>query len=165
MHVSASPSFQTAGNLKVDVAAGPIARMFAAEEWLDPTNAGGGAVFAGHAKDVIENIEREFEPGNAPDGLFNLDAHIYDVASGHPVPYLDVHADVRRGSEQLFSDILLVPVARPRKGAAGLHYGNNVALDPRGRYQVTVTIAPGALSGLSEPTTLEYTLDFDHPDR
>jgi hypothetical protein len=28
-----------------------------------------------------------------------------------------------------------------------------------------VTIAPGALSGLSEPATLEYTLDFDHPDR
>lgn len=165
MHVTASPPFQTIGNLKVDVAAGPIARMFAAEAWLEPANAGGGAVFSGRAGEVIENIVREAGQDASPEGLFNLDAHIYDTASGHPVPYLDVRADLQRGDHRVFTGIPLVPVARPWKRVAGLHYGNNVAIEPTGTYRVVVHISAGALTGTVSVSDLAFTLDFDHPDR
>ncbi|MGH3502784.1 MAG: iron transporter [Nocardioidaceae bacterium] len=159
MKVRGVPSQRTIGHLKVDVAVGPIARMFEAATWLLPENAGGGAVFAGRAGEVRENVPAE--PADAPPGLFNLDAHVYDAETGHPVPYLDVHIDVARDGTPVLSDLALVPVARPHKGTAGLHYGNNVALDPTGSYQVEVRIAAGALTGTETTERLGFVLDFD----
>jgi hypothetical protein len=159
------PAERAVGRLRVDVAVGPIARMSAAEDWLRAENAGGGAVFAGRAGEVIENVDREPGPDGGPAGLFNLDAHIHDVASGHPVPYLQVTATVRRGGDSVLSAVPLVPVARPHKGVAGLHYGNNVALDPAGAYQVTVRIEPSALTGTDAVQELEFGIDFDAAGR
>lgn len=104
MHVSGSPEARTVGRLRVDVAVGPIARMFAAEDWQRPANVGGGAA--------------------------------------------------------VFTGLGLVPVARPRKGTTGLHYGNNVTLDPGGSYRVRVRLAPSALTGTDEPVSLEFGLDL-----
>lgn len=160
MHVAGMPAERMVGRLRVDVAVGPIARMFAPEDWQRAENAEGGAVFAGRAGEVLENVDREPGPGGGPAGLFNLDAHIRDVASGHPVPYLRVTATVRRGSDSVLTAVPLVPVARPHKGVAGLHYGNNVALDPTGAYQVTVRIAPSPLIGIEPVPELEFGLDF-----
>lgn len=158
MHVSGTPKERTVGRLRVDVAAGPVARMFAAEDWQRPENAGGGAVFAGRAGEVVENVDQEPDRAHPPDGLFNLDAHIYDSASGHPVPYLDVRVDVTRDGGPVLTDLPLVPVARPSTGASGLHYGNNVAMDPTGVYRVVVRVVAGALTGTD---AMEFTLDFD----
>jgi hypothetical protein len=154
------PVEQRAGRARVDVSLGPIARMFAAEQWQDPANTGGGAVFAGRADEVIENIPTEPQAGQAPAGLFNLDSHVHDVDSGHPIPYLDVRVEVRReNGTAVFADLPLVPVARVRKGAAGLHYGNNVALAATGRYRVTVHIAAHPL--ISDTATRnEFTITF-----
>jgi hypothetical protein len=168
MHVSGSPEARTAGRLRVDVAVGPIARMFAAEDWREPNNAGGGAVFAGRVGEVVENVAAEPDPADPPAGLFNLDAHIHDIDAGHPVPYLDVTVDVVRldgtgddGDRPVFTGLPLVPVARPHKGTAGLHYGNNVALEARGSYRVRVQVAASALTGTDEPASLDFVLDFD----
>lgn len=161
MHVSGSPEARTVVRLRVDVAVGPIARMFAAEDWQQPANAGGGAVFAGRAGEVVENVAAEPDPADTPAGLFNLDAHIYDTDTGHPVPYLDVAVDLTRvDGAAVFTGLGLVPVARPRKGTAGLHYGNNVALDPRGSYRVRVHVAPSALTGTDQPASLDFGLDL-----
>ncbi|MBD2764783.1 iron transporter [Kocuria sp. cx-455] len=169
MHVWGSPETRTFGRLRVDVAVGPIARMFDAEDWQQPANAGGGAVFAGRADEVVENIAAEPGPADPPADLFNLDAHIYDVDTGHPVPYLDVAVDVIRldgddDDRPEFTGLGLVPVARPRKGTAGLHYGNNVALDPEGSYRVWVHIGASALTGTDEPSSLDFTLDLGAAD-
>ena len=110
MHVQGVPSELTAGRLRVDVAVGPIARMFAAEAWQRPENQGGGAVFAGRAGEVRENVDREPAADASPAGVFNFDAHVYDIESGHPVPYLDVHADVRRDGAPVLTNLALVPV-------------------------------------------------------
>lgn len=160
MHVSGSPQVRTAGRLRVDVAAGPVARMFAAEDWRLPDNAGGGAVFSGRASEVVENVASEADPTDPPAGLFNLDAHIHDAESGHPVPYLDVQVDVSAAHVPVFTGLPLVPVARLHKGTAGLHYGNNVQLDPSGSYRVRVRVVPSALTGTEEPVELDFTLDF-----
>ncbi|WP_162308174.1 iron transporter [Segeticoccus rhizosphaerae] len=162
--VLGDPAVREVGRLRVDVAAGPIARMFAAEEWQRPENAGGGAVFAGRVTKVVENVEVEPDPADRPLGLFNLDAHIHDTGSGYPVPYLRVRADVTRDGAPVLTGLPLLPVARPSKGAAGLHYGNNVALDPHGVYQVMVQLAPSALTGTERPALLEFALDFDRGD-
>ncbi len=159
MKVPGTPSERRVGRLRVDVGVGPIARMFAAEEWQQPENAGGGAVFAGRAGEVRENVATEPAPDAAPADLFNLDAQIHDVESGHPVPYLDVRATVRQGGEVIL-DVPLVPVARPRRGTAGLHYGNNVRLMPSGRYEVAVTVQPSALTGTDAVEVLDFELDF-----
>jgi len=153
-----TPPTQTVGRLTVDVAAGPIARMFAAEAWRQPTNAGGGAVFAGRVGEVVENVDHEPDPDRPPAGLFNLDAHIHDAGSGHPVPYLNVQVTVSRDDEPVFTDLPLVPVARPHKGAAGLHYGNNVRLDENGGYRVVVRLDPSALTGTTETVELTFGL-------
>lgn len=164
MHVAGMPAERIVGRLRVDVAVGPIARMFPAEDWQRAENARGGAVFAERAGEVLENVDREPGPGG-PTGLFNLDAHIHDVGSGHPVPYLRVTATVRRGGDPMLTEVPLVPVARPHKGLAGLHYGNNVALDPSGVYQVTVWIAPSPLIGAESFPELEFSLDFEEARR
>ena len=44
MHVWGSPETRTFGRLRVDVAVGPIARMFDAEDWQQPANAGGNGI-------------------------------------------------------------------------------------------------------------------------
>jgi hypothetical protein len=158
--LAGSPSERRLGRLRVDVGVGPIARMFPAPAWREPANATGGAVFAGRAGEVIENVAAEPQPDRAPAGLFNLDAHIHDADSGHPVPYLTVRATVRRNDGAVL-DVPLVPVARPHKGVSGLHYGNNVALEPSGRYRVAVTVEPGPLTGTETALTLDFDLDFD----
>lgn len=158
MHVKGTPAERRIGRVRVDVGLGPIGRMFDAHNWQAPENAGGAAVFAGRATEVIENIERE--TGVDPEGFFNLDAHVYDVDSGHPVPYLEVSATVTRNGVAVLSDVPLVPVARTSKGVAGLHYGNNVALEPTGTYHVAVRIAPGPISGTDLEEQLDYDLDF-----
>lgn len=160
MHVSGSPEAMTVGRLRVDVAVGPIARMFAAEDWRLPDNAGGGAVFDGRAGEVVEDVAGEPDPADPPTGRFNLDAHIHDAETGHPVPYLDVHVDVATADGPVFTGLPLVPVARPRKGTAGLHYGNNAALDPAKSYRVRVRIAPSPLTGTEESAELDFVLDF-----
>lgn len=123
----ATPDEQRVGRLRVAVSLGPIARMFAAAKWSDPDNAGGGAIFAGSEAAVAQNVVREPDPAGPPPGLFNLDVRIHDVNSGHPVPYLDVRADLSRNGDAVPTGFEMVPVARPTKGAAGLHYGNNGA--------------------------------------
>ena len=70
---SVTPAKQRVGRVEVEVSLGPIARMFAAEEWQQPENAGGGAVFAGRAGEVRENVARE-DPASAPPDQFNFDA-------------------------------------------------------------------------------------------
>lgn len=162
MHVQARPAERMIGRARVDVAVGPIARMFAAEVWREPGNQGGGAVFGGRSGEVIENVEREPDASDLPAGVFNLDAHIRDADSGHPVPYLDVRVNVRRDGVQVLGEVALLPVARPPKGVAGLHYGNNVALEPAGVYQVLVRVAPSALTGAGAASVLEFTLDFSN---
>lgn len=54
----AEPGEQQVGRMRVAVSVSPIARMFAAEKWRDPENAGGGAVFSGHECAVYENVPR-----------------------------------------------------------------------------------------------------------
>lgn len=160
MKLAAIPAEHRLGRLRVDAGVGPIARMFPAESWRGPENTDGGAVFARRVGEVRENVAAEPGTDEAPADLFNLDAHIHDATSGHPVPYLTVRAVVRRGG-QVILDVPLVPVARPYKGAAGLHYGNNVRLTPSGRYRVAVTIEPGPLTGTRTAETLDFDLDFD----
>lgn len=163
MHVRGVPDQARLGRVRVDVAVGPIARMFPAEEWQRPENQGGGAVFSGRAGEVRENVDREPSAEASPAGVFNFDAHIYDIDSGHPVPYLDVHVDVRRDGVPVLSDLALVPVARPAKGVAGLHYGNNVILDAVGTYQVTIRVGASPLAGLDQVAVVEFSLDFETP--
>lgn len=157
----ATPDEQRVGRLRVAVSLGPIARMFAAAKWSDPDNAGGGAVFDGRETAVAKNVAREPDPAGPPPGLFNLDVHIHDVDSGHPVPYLDVRAALARNGDTVSTGFEMVPVARPTKGVAGLHYGNNVALEESGRYRIVVTIAASPLSGIDGDAHCEFTLDFD----
>lgn len=164
MHVSGRPSERVIGRLRVDVAVGPIARMFPAEDWQREQNAGGGAVFAGRADEVVENVDHEPGQDAGPTGLFNLDAHIHDVDSGHPVPYLEVSVSVNHEGHSVLAGLPLVPVARPHKGVAGLHYGNNVALEPAGAYEVLLSLAPTALTGTDREETLGFVIDFDRPD-
>jgi hypothetical protein len=160
MHVQATSTERVIGRVRVNVAIGPIARMFAAETWQEPGNRSGGAVFADRSSELVENVDLEPDPSDLPSGLFNLDAHIYDVDSGHPVPYLDVRVDVSRDGVSVLREVPLLPVARPHKGVAGLHYGNNVALVPSGQYQVLLRLAPSALTGTEVTSVLEFTLDF-----
>ena len=161
MHVKGIPAERVIGRVRLDVGLGPIARMFADEAWQEPDNHGGGAVFAGRSGEVIENVDHEPDPRESPVGVFNLDAHIHDAESGHPVPYLDVRVDVYRGGVPVLQEVPLLPVARPYKGTAGLHYGNNVALEPTGIYQVLVRLAPSALTGTDALSVLDFTLDFE----
>lgn len=162
MGVTVTPTEQRVGRLRVDVALGGIARMFPADDWRQTENTGGGAVFAGRANEVVENVARESDAERAPTGLFNLDAHVRDLDSGHPVPYLDVRVDVSRDGVDVLKDVPLVPVARPHKGTAGLHYGNNVALEPEGLYDIVVRLAPGPLTGTDTDELAQFTVDFDH---
>lgn len=158
---TADPAERQAGRIRFDVSLGPIARMFPASDWQAPQNTGGGAVFADRADEIVENVPREPEPGAAPAGTFNLDTHIHDQATGHPVPYLDVHADVaREDGTAVIDDLPLVPVARPHKGVAGLHYGNNISLDPTGRYRITIRIAAHPLIA-NDPITGDFTITFN----
>ncbi|MGH7733275.1 MAG: iron transporter [Gemmatimonadales bacterium] len=142
------------------MALGPVARMFPAEDWQREDNTRGGAVFAGRAGQVAVNVEREPAEGEAPAGQFNLDSHIRDAETGHPVPYLDVKVTVTRDGEAVYEDLPLVPVARPHKGVAGFHYGNNVALDPAGSYQVALSIAAGPLAGEGPFDAVLVSIDF-----
>jgi hypothetical protein len=119
-----------------------------------------GPVFAGREAAVRENVAREPDPANFPRGLFNLDVHIHDVDSGHPVPCLDVRSNVGRNGAAVLTGLEMVPVARPAKGVAGLQYGNNVALEEAGRYRVVVTIAPSPLTGTDGDASCEFTTDF-----
>ena len=160
MHVQATPTERVIGRVRLNVAIGPIARLFAAEAWRESDNHGGGGVFAGRVGEVVENVEREPDPSHPPVGLFNLDAHAHDVDSGHPVPYLDVRACVSRDGVPVLPEVPLLPVARPHKGVAGLHYGNNVRLAPSGTYRVLVRLAPSALTGTDAGNEVEFILDF-----
>lgn len=157
----ALPGEQRMGRLTVSVSAGRAARMFAAANWREPHNAGGGAVFAGREDAIAENLPSEPDPADPPSGRINLDVHIHDVDSGHPVPYLDVRSEVSRNGAVVFADLEMVPVARPRKGVAGLHYGNNIALDAPGSYQVVVTIAASPLTGTEGDQRCAFSLDLD----
>lgn len=148
MHVQAIPTKRVIGRVRLNVAIGPIARMFAAEAWREPDNHSGGGGFAGRLGEEVENVERETDPSTPLSGLFNLDAHIHDVDSGHPVPYLDVRAAVSQDQVPILPEVPLLPVARPHKGVAGLHHGNNVAF------------APSALTGTDAGSVVEFTLDF-----
>ena len=91
--------------------------------------------------------------------MFNLDAHIHDADTGHPVPYVDVHVTVARDGESVFTDVALVPVARPHKGTAGRHYGNNVRLDEDGGYRVVVRLEPSPLTATTDVLEMDFTLD------
>lgn len=117
MHVTGSPPQRVVGRARVDVAAEPIARMFPAEHWRQPADAGGGPVFGGRAGEVIDNLDT-----------------------------------VTRAGVPGFTDLALVPVARSHHGVAGLH-------------QVRVRLGASALTGSGQPATLEFTVEFDHPDR
>lgn len=164
MEAKVTPVEQTVGRLCVDIALGRIARMYAAEDWQQSQNAGGGAVFAGRAGEVLENVDSEPAPEVATPGLFNLDAHVHDLDSGHPVPYLDAHVDVTKAGAEILKDVPLVPVARAHKGTAGLHYGNNVALDAIGTYDVVLRLAPSPLTGTEQVEALNFTVTFDPED-
>ena len=108
---------------------------------------------------VGDNVDRKPDPGHPPAGLFNLDAHIHDADTGHPVPYVDVHVTVARDGESVFTDVALVPVARPHRGTAGRHYGNNVRLDEDGGYRVVVRLEPSPLTGTTDVLEMDCTLD------
>lgn len=160
MHISSTPAERRLGG-RVDVAVGPIARMFAAEDWPHAENAGGGTVFAGLVGEVIENVDREPEPGAEPVGLFNLDPHMHNVASGHPVPHLTMTVTRTRGGEPALTEVPVVLVARPHKGIAGPHDGNNVALEPAGVYLMRVRLEPSGLTGTETVQDLKFSLNLD----
>lgn len=65
-----------------------------------------------------------------------------------------------RNGAAVLTGLEMVPVARPAKGVAGLHYGNNVALEEAGRYRVVVTIAASPLTGTDGDESCEFTLNF-----
>lgn len=157
----AVPGEQRMGRLRVTVSLGPIARRIAAAKWSEPDSAGGEAVFAGREAAVATNVADEPNPVSPPPGLCSLDVHIHDDDSGHPVPYLDVRADLSRNGDAVLSGFEMVPAARPAKGVAGLHYGNNIALEESGRYRIVVIIAASPLTGADGDTHCELTLDFD----
>jgi hypothetical protein len=115
--VRAVPGEQQVGRLRVAVSLGPLARMFAAAQWRDPDNTGGGAVFAGR-EGRFARTWREPDPANFPRGLFNLDVHIHDVDSGHPVPYLDVRADVSRNGAAVLTGLEMVLAPQGGGGTA-----------------------------------------------
>jgi DNA-binding HxlR family transcriptional regulator len=160
--VRAVPGEQQVGRFRVAVSVVPIARMFAASQWRDPNNAGGGAVFAGRQR--AGWLVRQPDPANPQRGLFNLDVHIHDVDSGRPVPYLDVHTDVSRNGTAVLTGLEMVPVAPRAKGVAGLYYGSNVALEETGRHRVGVTIAAPPLTGTHDDEHCEFTVDFDETE-
>jgi len=67
---------------------------------------------------VRKNVAREPDPANFPRGLFNLDVHIHDVDSGHPVPYLDVRADVSRNGAAVLTGLEMVLAPQGGGGTA-----------------------------------------------
>lgn len=158
---SITPSTQRIGRVEVELSLGSIARMFAAEEWEQPDNAVGGAVFAGRVHEVLLNLPRDTGDVAGPADQFNLDAKICDPERHHPVPYLDVRAEVSRDGQAVLTDIPLVPVARPQRGVDGFHYGNNVRLAPSGRYDVVVRIAAGPLVGADPLPAARFSVAFE----
>ncbi len=80
---------------------------------------------------------------------------------GNPVPYLDVRSDVSHNSAAVYAGVEMVSAARPHKGAAGLHYGNNIALDASGSYQVVAIIAASPLTGTDRDQRCAFRLDLD----
>lgn len=159
MTLVCTPRTRTAGRVSVDVGAGPIARMFPADAWREVGNTAGGAVFDGRCGEVVASFDEESDREHPPAGLFNLDAHIHDTETGHPVPYRDVHVTLTHGGDEVFSSLPLVPVARPYKGTAGLHYGNNVLLYESGGYRVVVQLEPSPLTGITQAVELWFVLE------
>ena len=71
-----------------------------------------------------------------------------------------MHSAVSRDGTAVFAGLEMVPVARPHKGVAGLHYGNNVALES-GSYQVVVIIAASPLTGTDGARRCVFSFDLD----